>query len=125
MQGQANHFRLMAGVRSDYGIQRYTDETKRLLGVLESQLSKTDYLVANKYSIADIASYCWVAFAEFIEIDLNQFSGVKRWVDRIAQREGVKRGMVVPPSDKTLDDKRKMFADMRQKMDAKQNTDKV
>lgn len=60
MQGQANHFIAMAGAKSEYGQKRYLDETKRLYSVLESQLSKTDYLVGNKYTIADIANFSWV-----------------------------------------------------------------
>lgn len=50
----------MASVYSSYGINRYTGETKRLYDVLESRLSKADWLAGDKYTIADIASYSWV-----------------------------------------------------------------
>lgn len=124
MQGQANHFRLMAGARSDYGIKRYIDETKRLLGVLELQLSKTDYLVANKYSIADIASFCWAAGAYILEIDVAEFPGVQAWIKRIETREGVKKGRDVPAGGMTDEQRKEMFANMAKKIDGMTNTDK-
>ena len=123
MQGQANHFRLMAGAKSDYAIKRYIDETKRLLSVLESQLSKTSYLVADKYSIADIASFCWARMAGHLEIDLGQFPGVKAWVDRIESRDAVQRGLDVP-NKRDQAKVNEMFANMRKKVDAMTNTDK-
>lgn len=124
MQGQANHFRLMAGARSDYGIKRYIDETKRLIGVLELQLSKTDYLVANKYSIADIASFCWVSGAHILEIDVAEFPGVAKWVKRIEKREAVVKGKAQPPGGKSPEERETMFANMRKKIDGMDNTDK-
>ncbi|BFZ58175.1 hypothetical protein PYCC9005_005237 [Savitreella phatthalungensis] len=123
MQGQANHFRLMAGARSDYGIKRYIDETKRLLGVLELQLSKTDYLVANKYSFADIASFAWVRGAYILQIDISEFPGVKAWVDRIEAREAVQRGVAVP-SKRDPKEIAAMFDRMRAKIDGMTNEDK-
>ena len=54
MQGQANHFNVYAPEKIPYAINRYLNETKRLYGVLEKQLEKQDYLVGNKYGIADI-----------------------------------------------------------------------
>merc|ERR1711939_1304014 len=74
MQGQANHFRAMAGAYSEYGIKRYMDETKRLFDVLESRLKDADWLAGNKYTLADIASYSWVRAAPvFLEFDLSQW----------------------------------------------------
>jgi glutathione S-transferase len=60
MQGQANHFNRFAKERIAYGMQRYTGETERLVGILDTQLKDNDYLVGNKYSIADIASFGWI-----------------------------------------------------------------
>lgn len=118
MQGQANHFRLMAGARSDYGIKRYIDETKRLLSVLESQLSKTEYLVANKYSTADIASYCWVVGAPILDIDLSEFPGVTAWIKRIDTRDAVVKGKKVGAM-KSPEEMKEIFANMKKKMDEK------
>lgn len=124
MQGQANHFRLMAGARSDYGIKRYIDETKRLLSVLESQLSKTEYLVANKYSIADIASYCWACKAKFLEIDVTEFPGVQKWIDTISKRDAVVKGKAQPSGAKTDEELGEMFGNMAKKIDSMTNEDK-
>lgn len=124
MQGQANHFRLMAGARSDYGIKRYIDETKRLLSVLELQLSKSEYLVANKYSIADIASFCWVSYAHYLEIDTSEFPGVDAWIKRIEKREAVVKGKKVPAGGASPEQMKEMFENMRKKIDGMDNTDK-
>jgi len=123
MQGQANHFRSMAKVRSDYGIERYIEETKRLYSVLESRLKDHDWLVSDKYSIADIANFCWVRAAYMIEIDLSKFPGVKRWVDRIEERKAVQEGVKVGVS-KSPEEMAEMFKQMRAKIDAMDNTDK-
>lgn len=114
----------MAGARSDYGINRYVEETKRLLGVLESQLSKTDYLVANKYSIADIASFCWASYAKFLEIDVAQFPGVSGWIERIEKREAVIKGKKVPGGGKSQEELGEMFANMAKKVQSMTNSDK-
>lgn len=59
MQGQASHFYRLAKERIPYPTQRYVGETERLFGILDKQLSSNDYLVGNKYSIADIANFSW------------------------------------------------------------------
>jgi glutathione S-transferase len=124
MQGQANHFKLFASVKSEYGIERYVEETKRLYGVLERQLSKTEYLVGNKYSIVDIALWPWVSGCEHIDINLSDWPGVKAWSDRIAERDAVKRGKKVPPSTKTPEEMKEMFSKMKAKIAAMENSDK-
>jgi glutathione S-transferase len=96
MQGQANHFNRFAKERIPYAMQRYTGETERLLGVLESHLANTDYLVGNKFSIADIASFGWCHMARFSGIDLDSFPNVKKWWERIIARPAVQRGLEVP-----------------------------
>lgn len=83
----------------------------------------TDWLVADKYSLADIANFCWVRAGWMIEIDLSEFPGVKRWVDRIEEREAVKKGVQVG-SSRSPEEMKKMFADMRAKIDAMDNSDK-
>jgi glutathione S-transferase len=115
----------MAKVRSDYGIQRYMDETKRLYGVLESRLSKADWLAGDKYSIADIANYSWVRSGPLLlEIDLSEWPGVDKWVKRIDERPAVKKARDVPPRTMTQEEVNQMFANMRAKIDAMENTDK-
>jgi len=82
-----------------YAIERYSKETRRLYGVLNDHLTDHAYL-AGEYSIADIATYPWVARHEWHKVDLNDFPGVKRWYDAISARPAVQRGMNVPPVTK-------------------------
>ncbi|CAI7675010.1 unnamed protein product [Penicillium palitans] len=91
--GQANHFRLVASVRSNYAIKRYIDETKRLYSVLESRLKESTYLAGSKYTIADITNYTWVRRGpQLLEIDLSEFPALKNWVDEIDKRPAVQKG---------------------------------
>ncbi|KAL1604858.1 hypothetical protein SLS60_004398 [Paraconiothyrium brasiliense] len=96
MQGQANHFNRFAPERIAYGMQRYTGETERLVGVLNTALEGTDYLVGNKYSIADIASYGWVNALKFSGVEIDDFPNVKKWADRISARPAVQKGASIP-----------------------------
>jgi GST-like protein len=93
--GQAHHFIRNAKEQVPYGIKRYGDETRRLYGVLETRLQEAAFL-ADEYSIADIATFPWVARHEWHKVDLNDFPAVKRWYDRIAARPAVQKGMAVP-----------------------------
>jgi GSH-dependent disulfide-bond oxidoreductase len=95
MFGQAHHFLRSAPEQVPYGIKRYTDETRRLYGVLNKRLSEAEYL-ADEYSIADIATYPWIARHEWHKVDLKDFPAVKRWFDAIGQRPAVQKGMAVP-----------------------------
>jgi len=97
MFGQANHFRKFAKEEVPYGIKRYTDESHRLYGVMDKRLAETAYLAGDDYSIADIATYPWVARWEWHGIDLaGQVPNVKAWFDRIGARPAVEKGMAVP-----------------------------
>ena len=95
MFGQAHHFLRAAPEQVPYGIKRYTDEARRLYGVLDRRLADAPYLAA-EYSIADIATYPWVARHEWHKVDLTDFPNVKRWYDTIGRRPAVVRGMAVP-----------------------------
>jgi GSH-dependent disulfide-bond oxidoreductase len=95
MFGQVHHFLRAAKEQVPYAIERYSKETKRLYGVLNERLKGNDYL-AGEYSIADIATYPWVARYEWHKTDLNDFPEVKRWFDAISARPAVKKGMAVP-----------------------------
>jgi GST-like protein len=95
MLGQAHHFRRFAPEQLPYAIKRYTDECARLYGVVNRRLADTPYL-AGEYSIADIASYPWIARHEWQGQNLQDFPSLKRWYDAIAARPAVKRGFEVP-----------------------------
>lgn len=95
MFGQAHHFLRSAPEQVPYGIKRYTDEARRLYGVLDRRLADAAYM-AGEYSIADIATYPWAARHEWHKVDLAEFPNVKRWYDTIGKRPAVVRGMAVP-----------------------------
>jgi len=95
MFGQAHHFLRAAPEQVPYGIKRYTDETRRLYGVLDKRLGEAAFL-ADEYSIADMATFPWVARHEWHKVELQDFPNVKRWYDTIALRPAVARGMAVP-----------------------------
>jgi GSH-dependent disulfide-bond oxidoreductase len=95
MFGQAHHFMRAKKDEIPYGTERYGAEAKRLYGVLNTRLSQAGYL-ADEYSIADIATYPWVARHEWHRVELAAFPAVKRWFDLIGARPAVVRGMAVP-----------------------------
>lgn len=94
MFGQTHHFRRYAK-QEKYSLDRFTRETHRLYGVLNSELAKREFVANNEYSIADIAIYPWVARYELHEIDWSRFTHVKRWFDALSLRPAVQRGMGV------------------------------
>lgn len=96
--GQVHHFLRSAPQPVPYAIERYSKETRRLYGVLNGHLSNNEYL-AGDYSIADIATYPWVARFEWHKVNLDDFPGVKRWFDAIGARGAVQRGMRVPSAN--------------------------
>ena len=95
MFGQVHHFLRSAPEPVPYAIERYTRETRRLYKVLDGHLAGRDWLGA-EYSVADIATYPWVARYEWHKVDLNEFPSVKHWFDRIGARPAVQTGMKIP-----------------------------
>ena len=96
MQGQANHFYRLAKERIPYPTQRYMGETERLYGVLDAALKDTDYLVGNKYTIADVANFSWVNVSLFAGIDTAQWPNLHKWWARINARPAVQAGLNIP-----------------------------
>ncbi len=95
MFGQVHHFLRAAPEPVPYAIQRYTKEAARLYGVLNQRLTDHEYL-ADEYSIADIATYPWVARHDWQKVDLAAYPAVRRWFAAIGVRPAVQRGMAVP-----------------------------
>jgi GSH-dependent disulfide-bond oxidoreductase len=93
--GQVHHFLRAAKEPVPYAIERYGKEKDRLYGVLDRRLQDHQYL-AGDYSIADMATYPWVARYEWHKMDLSTVPHVKRWFDAISARPAVQRGMAVP-----------------------------
>ncbi len=95
MLGQAHHFRIYAPEKIAYAVDRYTNETKRIYGVIDKQLEKTTYLAGEEYGIADIATFPWTRSFANQGIDWAEFPNAKRWFDAISQRPAVQRGVQV------------------------------
>jgi len=93
MLGQTHHFRIYAPEKIDYAVNRYTNEAKRLYGVIDKQLSKNAYLAGDEYTIADIATFPWLRSWKNQGIDWADYPHAKRWFDEIGERPAVKRGV--------------------------------
>ena len=90
MGGQLSHFRNYAPDGSkDYGFNRYLGEYDRNLGVLENRLEKSDWLVGDAYSIADMLAFPWVFIAKPLGASLDEFPRVADWRARIKARPAV------------------------------------
>ena len=96
MMGQAHHFRRFAPEKIGYAIDRYTNETTRLYGVIDRRLADNDWLAADAYTIADIATFPWIARHEWQGMELADFPNLHKWYDRIWNRPAVQRGFDVP-----------------------------
>lgn len=94
MFGQRGHFLRAAPEKIPYAIDRYTNESRRLLNVIENQLANNAYL-AGDYSIADMATYPWVVGTRREPEQLESRPNFKRWLDAIGERPAVKRGVAV------------------------------
>jgi GST-like protein len=94
MLGQAHHFSLYAPEQIPYAVNRYTNEAKRLYGVLDKRLADRGYLVG-EYSIADIAVWPWLRRPDSQGVEIADHPNVKRWFDAIAARPAVERGLKV------------------------------
>jgi GSH-dependent disulfide-bond oxidoreductase len=95
MLGQAHHFRIYAPERIPYAVDRYTNEAKRLYGVMNKRLAKSKYIGCGEYSIADMAIFPWLRSWKNQGIDWNDYPHLKGWFDEIAGRPAVMRGVDV------------------------------
>jgi GSH-dependent disulfide-bond oxidoreductase len=95
MLGQAHHFRIYAPEKIPYAVDRYTNEARRLYGVLNRRLAKSKYIGGADYSIADIAVFPWLRSWKNQGIDWNEYPHLKGWFDEIAARPAVIRGVEV------------------------------
>jgi GST-like protein len=95
MLGQAHHFRIYAPDKLPYAIERYTNEARRLYGVMNKRLAKSKYLGGPQYSIADIAVFPWLRSWKNQGIDWDDYPHLKGWFDEIAGRPAVQRGVEV------------------------------
>lgn len=94
MLGQNHHFRHYAPEKLPYAITRYENEAHRLYGVLDKRLIGRDF-VAGDYSIADMAIIGWMRSPERQGIDIDEFSNLKAWRERLLARPAVERGIAL------------------------------
>lgn len=99
MMGQANVFYRYAPERLPWAIERYQRESRRLFEVLESRLRDHEWL-ADDYSIADIANFCWVRTWEWSGASIEGLDGLQAWLRRIEARPAVQRGLDVPKRER-------------------------
>ncbi len=101
MLGQLGDFAGRAPEKLPLAIGRFSDEARRLLGVMETRLAASAYLGGADYTIADIASYAWTLGASTLlrkaapEI-WGDLPAVERWLATLGERPAVQRGMAVP-----------------------------
>ena len=91
MLGQHGHFRLYAPEKINYAIQRYRQEALRLFGVLDKRLEAREFICGD-YSIADMACWPWIITYKSQQLDLDQFSHLRRWYDALKKRPALRRG---------------------------------
>ena len=105
MLGQNHHFRQYAPEKLPYAIDRYTNEAKRLYGVIDRRLAATRWLGGDDYSIADIATWPWLRNWKNQGIELADYPHLAKWFHAIEERPAVQRGV------KVLADLRKPITD--------------
>ena len=90
--GQHHQFHHYNPGKSEFGEQRYFKITKRIYQDLDERLSASKYLAGENYTIADIATWPWIARHEWHDIGLKNFKSLSRWYEEISKREAVIKG---------------------------------
>jgi GST-like protein len=92
MFGQAGHFLNYAPEKIPYAVDRYVNEGRRILGVLERRLAAHEWIAADTYSIADMAVYPWLRFPDRLGQTIEDFPHVLRWRAALEARPAVQKG---------------------------------
>jgi GSH-dependent disulfide-bond oxidoreductase len=95
MLGQAHHFRMYAPEKIPYAIDRYSNEAKRIYGVIDRRLAESAWLAGAQYTIADIATFPWLRSWQNQGIVLSEYPHLEAWFNKIAERPAVQRGVKV------------------------------
>jgi GSH-dependent disulfide-bond oxidoreductase len=95
MLGQTHHFRMYAPEKIPYAIDRYSNEAKRIYGVIDRRLAHNAWLAGAQYTIADIATFPWLRSWQNQGIVLSEFPRLEAWFNKIAERPAVQRGVKV------------------------------
>ena len=96
MLGQTHHFVKYNHGKAPYAEDRYLNENKRIYGVLDRRLGECAYLAGDEYTIADVATFPWIARWDWQTMDLNDTPNIKRWYLELAARPAVQRGFNIP-----------------------------
>ena len=92
MIGQHHQFHHYNPGKSEFGEERYFKITKKIYQDLDNRLENSKYLAGDKYSIADIATWPWIARHEWHDIGLKKFKNLSKWYLNIASRDAVIKG---------------------------------
>ena len=92
MLGQHHQFHHYNPGKSDFGEKRYFKISKRIYKELDDRLMVSKFLAGKEYTIADIATFPWIARHEWHDIGLKKFEGLTRWYQEISKREAVIKG---------------------------------
>ena len=92
MLGQHHQFHHYHSGKSEFGEERYFKISKKIYEDLDERLGQSKFLAGDKYTIADIATWPWIARHEWHDIGLKSFKNLSRWYLEIANREAVIRG---------------------------------
>ena len=92
MIGQHHQFHHYNPGKSEFGEERYFKITKRIYGELDTRLKDSKFLAGNEYTIADVATWPWMARHEWHDIGLKNYQNLSRWYQEISEREAVVRG---------------------------------
>ena len=95
MLGQCHHFRIYAPEKIDYAVNRYTNEAKRLYGVMDKQLAQTAFMAGKNYTIADMAIWPWLRNWKNQGVEMSDYPHLAKWFELIGQRPAVQRGVTV------------------------------
>lgn len=106
MMGQANVFYRYFPTKVPEAIERYQKEGRRLLEVMDTQLSKNTYLAGEEYSIADISAWPWVRKYDWSGISIEGLDHLKAWIENLQERPACQRGVMVPPLSNQSDEDR-------------------
>jgi len=99
MMGQAMYFQRIAapnGHDEPYSINRYVSESRRLLEVMNTRLEGRDWLAADEYTIADMATYPWARAYVWAKVEVDDLPHLKAWFDRIDARPAVQKARTIP-----------------------------
>ncbi|MEM6819102.1 MAG: glutathione binding-like protein [Pseudomonadota bacterium] len=99
MMGQAMYFQRIAapnGHEEPFSIKRYVDETRRLLEVLDTRLAGREWLAADQYTIADMATYPWARAYVWANVSIEGLDNLEAWFDRLDARPNVQKALTIP-----------------------------